>query len=53
MLSVFKNLAVREDGQGMVEYGLVFLGVVIVAATVIGLLGIAVEDLIRPVINLF
>lgn len=52
MLSKIKNLVVKEEGQALVEYGLVLLGVVSVVVVIVGLLGNEIEDLVIPLFEL-
>lgn len=43
MLEKMKNLVLEEEGQGLTEYGLILAAIVVVAVTVIALLGPAIE----------
>ncbi|WP_129689926.1 Flp family type IVb pilin [Gottfriedia acidiceleris] len=52
MLSVFKSLAVKEEGQALVEYSLVFLGAVSVFIVIVGLLGKEISDLVLPLFEM-
>ncbi|MFD4703905.1 hypothetical protein ACFWM3_03465 [Gottfriedia sp. NPDC058432] len=52
MLSVFKKLNLKEDGQALVEYGLVLLGVVGVVVVLVDLLGKEISDLVLPLFEM-
>lgn len=52
MLSKIKSLVVKEEGQALVEYGLVYLGVVSVVAVLVGVLGNEISDLVSPIFEM-
>ncbi|WP_127488546.1 Flp family type IVb pilin [Neobacillus mesonae] len=47
MLKKMKDLVVKEEGQGLSEYGLILAGVVVVAVTAVGFLSGSIDGLFK------
>jgi pilus assembly protein Flp/PilA len=51
MLSIFERLVRKEEGQGMVEYGLILALIVVAVITVFTSLGSAIEGKVQAVLQ--